>query len=295
MLAGLEFGGDTLKGTLSDRTEDAKITFPTERLVDFAFYDIITRMGKKQKKQYYIVVKGHAPGLYKTWFGDDGAAKQVENYPQALYKGFFTLEQATDWLRELGAEKLRTYAPNLLLHLENAPTEKDDPIQALLDAGRVVIYTDGSSLGNPGKGGYGAVLRNGDQVMELSAGYFETTNNRMEMMACIQALRTLKKHSDVVFFSDSKYIVDAVTKGTAARWRANRWLKSDRKKIANIDLWKELLQLCDEHEVEFRWVRGHFTDANNERCDQLANAAARSKNLKHDIGYADGNNQPSLF
>ncbi len=254
-------------------------------------------MGKKQKKQYYVVVKGHSPGLYKTWFGDDGAAKQVEAYPQALYKGFYTLEQATDWLRELGPEKLRTYAPNLLLHLENAPTKSTaDPVQALLDQGKVVIYTDGSSLGNPGKGGYGVVIRNDDQISELSAGYFETTNNRMEMMACIVALKSLKKNSDVVIFSDSKYIVDAVTKGSADRWKANRWLKSDRKKIANIDLWKELLTLCDEHKVEFRWVRGHFTDANNERCDQLANVAARSKNLKHDTGYfSSDEKQTSMF
>ena len=242
-------------------------------------------MGKSKKKQYYIVVKGHAPGLYKTWFGDDGAEKQIAGYPQALYKGFFTLEQATDWLRELGAEKLRTYAPNLLLYLENAPTKSKDPVQNLLDQGKVVIYTDGSSLGNPGKGGYGAILRDGDQVTELSAGYFETTNNRMEMMACIVALKQLKSRSNVVIFSDSKYIVDAISKGNADRWKANRWLKSDRKKIANIDLWKELLTLTEKHKIEFRWVKGHYTDADNERCDQLAKEAAKSKTLMHDTGY----------
>ncbi len=242
-------------------------------------------MGKSQKKQYYIVVKGHAPGLYKTWFGDDGAAKQVEAYPQALYKGFYTLEQATDWLRELGAEKLRTYAPNLLLYLENAPTESKDPVQTLLNQGKVVIYTDGSSLGNPGKGGYGAVIMQGEQRTELSAGYFETTNNRMEMMACIAALESLKERSNVVLFSDSKYIVDAINKGSADRWKANRWLKSDRKTIANIDLWKKLLALTEKHKIDFRWVKGHYIDENNERCDQLANAAARSKELKHDAGY----------
>jgi ribonuclease HI len=242
-------------------------------------------MGKKQKKQYYVVVKGHAPGLYKTWFGDDGAAKQVEGYPQALYKGFYTLEQATDWLRELGAEKLRIYAPNLLLHLENAPTESKDPVQALLDQGKVVIYTDGSSLGNPGKGGYGAVVMDGKQRGELSAGYVETTNNRMELMACIAALQTLTERSDVVIFSDSKYIVDAINKGSADRWKANRWLKSDRKKIANVDLWKKLLVLTETHKIDFRWVKGHYIDENNARCDQLANEAARSKELKHDTGY----------
>ena len=115
------------------------------------------------------------------------------------------------------------------------------------------------------------------------------------LMACIVALNTLKKSSDVVIFSDSKYIVDAIEQGTAARWRANRWLKSDKKKIASVDLWKDLLALCDEHEVEFRWVRGHYVDANNERCDQLAKEAARSKDLQHDAGYADEESQISLF
>ena len=268
---------------------------PTERLVDFRFYVIIAHMGKSKKKQYYIVVKGHAPGLYKTWFGDDGAAKQVEGYPQALYKGFYTMEQATDWLRELGTEKLRTYAPNLLLYLENAPAKSSDPVQKLIDQGKVVIYTDGSSLGNPGKGGYGAVIMQGTQRKELSAGYFETTNNRMELMACIVALKELKPNSDVVIFSDSKYIVDAINNGTAARWRANRWLKSDRKRIANVDLWKELLTLCDKHNVDFRWVKGHFTDENNERCDQLAKEAAKAKKLKHDLGYASSETQTTMF
>lgn len=252
-------------------------------------------MGKKRKKQYYVVVKGRAPGVYKSWFGDDGAEKQIAGYPQALYKGFYTMEQATAWLRELGAEKLRAYAPNLLLYLENAPAEKDDPVQALLDAGKVVIYTDGSSFGNPGKGGYGAVMRQGTQRKELSAGYFETTNNRMELMACIAALQELKQRSDVVLFSDSKYIVDAINKGTAERWRANRWLKSDRKTIANIDLWKKLLGLIDHHKVAFRWVKGHFTDENNERCDQLAKNAAQANHLKHDLGYAANEAQISMF
>lgn len=254
-------------------------------------------MGKKQKKQYYVVVKGRAPGLYKSWFGDDGAEKQIAGYPQALYKGFFTLEQATAWLRELGAEKLRTYAPNLLLYLENAPAKSsDDPVQTLLDQGKVVIYTDGSALGNPGKGGYGAVIRAGKQVTELSAGYFETTNNRMELMACIVALKSLKARSDVVIFSDSKYIVDAINKGSAERWRANRWLKRDRKTIANVDLWKKLLGLTDQHKVEFRWIKGHFIDKNNERCDQLAKNAAQSKNLKHDLGYVNNDDaQVSMF
>lgn len=252
-------------------------------------------MGKSQKKQYYVVVKGHAPGLYKTWLGNDGAAKQVAAYPQALYKGFFSLEQATDWLRELGAEKLRTYAPNLLLYLENVPAESADPIQNLLIQGKIVIYTDGSSLGNPGKGGYGAVVMHGEQRKELSAGYFETTNNRMELMACIVALQTLNERSDVVLFSDSKYIVDAINNGSAERWKANRWLKSDRTKIANIDLWKELLTLNEQHKIEFRWVKGHFTDKNNERCDQLANVAARSKELKHDKGYFSDETQTTMF
>ena len=149
----------------------------------------------------------------------------------------------------------------------------------------VLIHTDGACLGNPGPGGYGVVLRFGEHSKELSGGYRLTTNNRMELLAVIKGLETLNRPSQVVLFSDSKYVVDAVEKGWAVKWRANGWMRNKQEKAVNPDLWANLLDLCAKHDVEFRWVRGHSGVADNERCDRLAVAAAKGKNLAEDPGY----------
>ena len=150
----------------------------------------------------------------------------------------------------------------------------------------IIIYTDGACTGNPGAGGYGAVIIDGDRREELSAGYKLTTNNRMEMMAAIAALESLKSNSKVKLHSDSKYIVDAVVKGWAKKWQANGWRRNKKEMAKNPDLWQELLDLCKIHDVEFVWVKGHAGIAENERCDQLAVAAAHGGNLITDTGYA---------
>jgi ribonuclease HI len=150
---------------------------------------------------------------------------------------------------------------------------------------RVTIYTDGACLGNPGPGGYGVVLLYGDHRKELSGGYRLTTNNRMELMAAIQGLVALTKPCAVELFSDSEYVVNAVEKGWARRWRANGWYRPNRKKAENRDLWEKLLSLCDRHQVHFEWIRGHAGHAENERCDQLAFQAAQMPNLPPDDGY----------
>ena len=129
------------------------------------------------------------------------------------------------------------------------------------------------------------VLRYGNRSRELSGGYRLTTNNRMELLAVIKGLETLNRPSQVVLFSDSKYVVDAVEKGWAVKWRANGWMRNKREKAVNPDLWAKLLDLCAKHDVEFRWVKGHAGVADNERCDRLAVAAARGKNLAEDPGY----------
>lgn len=149
---------------------------------------------------------------------------------------------------------------------------------------RVTIYTDGACTGNPGVGGYGAVLIYGEHRKEIAGGYQLTTNNRMEMMAAIAALKALKNKCAVTLYSDSKYIVDAVNKGWARRWQANGWQRN-KKKAKNPDLWQELLNLCKQHEVEFVWVKGHAGIAENERCDAIAVAATREPNLLIDEGY----------
>lgn len=145
----------------------------------------------------------------------------------------------------------------------------------------IEIFTDGSSLGNPGPGGYGAILRSGPHYKELSQGFKKTTNNRMELLAVIVALEALKKPGqEVRITSDSKYVVDAVTKGWVFGWE-----KKNFAKRMNPDLWMRFLKIYRKHSVKFHWIKGHSGHAENERCDQLAVAAANGKDLKVDFGY----------
>ena len=150
---------------------------------------------------------------------------------------------------------------------------------------KVVIYTDGGCIGNPGPGGYGAVLLYEDHRKEISAGYKLTTNNRMEISACIAALELLKCQCDVTVYSDSKYVVDSIEKGWAKKWRANNWKRNKKDKAENPDLWERLLDLCEKHQVQFKWVKGHAGNSENERCDKLAGKAAKSHHLLTDTNY----------
>jgi len=161
---------------------------------------------------------------------------------------------------------------------------------------KVLMYTDGSSIGNPGPGGYGVVLLQGTHRKELSGGYRRTTNNRMELMAVIAGLEALKTLSEVSVMTDSKYVSDAVNLGWARRWRANQWKKNKREKALNPDLWEKLLALCDRHQVSFTWVKGHAGHKENERCDRLAVQAANQPDLPPDVPYEQQDStQPSLF
>ncbi len=149
----------------------------------------------------------------------------------------------------------------------------------------IQIYTDGACKGNPGPGGYGVVLIAGDRTRELSGGFRKTTNNRMELLACIEGLRSLRRPSAVVLTSDSKYVVNAMVKGWAKRWRSKGWMLSPSKHAKNPDLWEQLLNLCEDHKVEFKWVKGHNDHPENERCDALAVAASNGKELPPDLGF----------
>lgn len=153
---------------------------------------------------------------------------------------------------------------------------------------QVTIYTDGACLGNPGPGGYGVILLYGNRRKELSAGFRLTTNNRMEILAAIIGLQTLKEKCRVILYSDSQYLVNAMQLGWAARWRENQWLRNKRDKALNPDLWEQLLRCSGSSDVEFRWLRGHAGHPENERCDQLAMAAAKGRNLAIDFGYEEG-------
>uniref|UniRef100_UPI00402A1C11 ribonuclease HI n=1 Tax=Eubacterium sp. TaxID=142586 RepID=UPI00402A1C11 len=142
---------------------------------------------------------------------------------------------------------------------------------------KVEIYTDGACSGNPGKGGWGAVLVYGGKEKELSGAEKDTTNNRMELTAVIEALDALNQACNVVLTTDSKYVCDAINKGWVYSWKKNGWKKSDKKPALNVDLWEKLLPLLEKHNVEFVWVKGHNGHPYNERCDTLA--VSEYKNL----------------
>ena len=139
----------------------------------------------------------------------------------------------------------------------------------------VTIYTDGACSGNPGPGGWGAILMYGQHKKELSGGEGHTTNNRMELTGVITALEALKEPCVVELYSDSKYVIDALEKGWARGWQAKGWVKADKKPALNPDLWQRLLELCDYHKVNLHWVKGHAQNPYNNRCDELAVAQSQ--------------------
>lgn len=147
---------------------------------------------------------------------------------------------------------------------------------------QVSIYTDGACSGNPGPGGWGAILCYKGTEKEISGAEKETTNNRMELTAVIEALKCLKEACEIELWSDSKYVIDGLEKGWAESWRKNGWRKSDRKPALNPDLWDALLNLTAEHEIRYHWVKGHAENELNNRCDALA-VAAREKQISGDV------------
>lgn len=225
------------------------------------------------QKKYYAVRKGCRPGIYSTWYGPGGAEEQVRGFAGAVYKGFPTLGEAERWLESPAAAV-------------NRRRERTQPaVDAAPSPGEIVMYTDGGCVGNPGPGGYGAIILDGETRREIAAGYRLTTNNRMELMACIAALETLRSPAKVVLHSDSRYVVNGIGKGWARKWRANGWMRTKTEAARNCDLWARLLDLCDRHRVRFVWVHGHAGNRENERCDELATGAAQGPDLQQDQGY----------
>jgi len=149
----------------------------------------------------------------------------------------------------------------------------------------VTIFTDGGCEPNPGPGGYGVILISGNARKELSGGFRLTTNNRMEIFAAIAGLQALKFPCKVKLYSDSRYLVDAMTKGWAQKWKENGWWRNKKEKASNIDLWEKLLSLCKQHKIEFEWIKGHAGLDANERCDELSMTALKQLNLPADEGY----------
>jgi ribonuclease HI len=220
--------------------------------------------------KFYAVAAGRTTGIFTSW---PEAQAQVTGFPGAVFKSFKTKKEAEAFLAD----------PVLGTKPGTGKKQKPSDMPGSIDKqaypeGTIVVYTDGSAIGNPGPGGYGVVIQaDEDQpARELSGGYNHTTNNRMEMTAVIKALEILEGTSrPVVLHSDSKYVVDALNKGWAKSWHKRNWHKSDGNPALNADLWQRLLPLSQALDVRFVWVRGHSGDPLNERCDILANTAAR--------------------
>lgn len=231
----------------------------------------------KKKPKFYAVLKGLRPGIYTSWAETEPLVRGFEG---ARYKSFPTRKEAEEWIKD----------PALQASGKTTTSKRSsDSATPEVKEGVITIFTDGSSLDNPGPGGYGVVCISDNGRKELSGGFNLTTNNRMELMACIVALRELKpedRKQPIVLYSDSNYVVSGIMKGWAKNWRANNWIKaSDKKPALNPDLWGKLLDLTEELNITFRWVKGHAGHEENERCDKLANSAARKTGLPTDTGY----------
>ncbi|MFP4168695.1 MAG: ribonuclease HI [Desulfonatronovibrionaceae bacterium] len=151
----------------------------------------------------------------------------------------------------------------------------------------VIITTDGSSLGNPGPGGYAAILEWRDKQKFVTGGFSRTTNNRMEIMAVLFGLAALKKPARVTIRTDSQYVARAITEGWLNKWQKNGWRTAGKKPVKNRDLWEALARELEKHEVQFEWIRGHSGDERNEKCDEMARAEAAADNLPEDTGYQE--------
>ncbi|EWH12104.1 ribonuclease H [Catenovulum agarivorans DS-2] len=149
---------------------------------------------------------------------------------------------------------------------------------------KIQLFTDGSCLGNPGPGGFGAVLKYGKHEKHLSQGFKLTTNNRMELLAAIAGLEALKETCDVCLTTDSQYVKNGINQWIK-NWKKKGWKTSDKKPVKNVDLWKRLDTACEKHHIEWHWVKGHSGHTENELCDELARSAAQSDNLLDDTGY----------
>jgi ribonuclease HI len=225
--------------------------------------------------KFYAVAAGRTTGIFTSW---PEAKAQVQGFPGAVYKSFKTREEAESFLADpvlgAGAGRNKTASGKKTKRPENTGPDKTWP------DGTIVVYTDGSAIGNPGPGGYGVVIQDDPDgpAKELSGGFGHTTNNRMEMTAVIKALETLQgTGSPVVVHSDSRYVVDALNKGWAGSWQKRGWKRSNGQPALNPDLWEQLLPLVQSMDVSFVWVRGHSGNPLNERCDVLANTAARQE------------------
>ncbi len=226
------------------------------------------------KSKFYAVLRGRRTGIFRQWGGLGGAEAQVKGFTGARFKSFATLQEAQNWLTQGGPAPQKAGQ-------DKAPSKQ---LQHAEISGDPIIYTDGGCKGNPGPGGYGIVIIENGERRELSGGFRKTTNNRMELTACIVALEQAKGAAPVLY-TDSLYVVKGIREGWAAKWRAAGWMRTKDQMAENTDLWARLLALHEKRPVRFEWVRGHAGTPENERCDQLAVAATARPNLPPDDVY----------
>lgn len=200
------------------------------------------------------------------------AVSCISNMAAGLNKKPLTHEEVKE-TADMVAEQFQKLIYNVIENIESEETADD---QTDVTSDSVEIYTDGACKGNPGPGGYGIVIVDGDKEIKMSKGFFNTTNNRMELLAAITALEAVGSSKNITLYSDSKYLIDGMTKGWAKNWKKNNWIKADRKKALNTDLWDRMLYLEEKHSISYIWVKGHNGHEYNEICDTLAVEAAES-------------------
>ncbi len=225
--------------------------------------------------KFYAVAKGRTTGIFTSW---PQAERQVKGFAGAKYKSFKTEKEALAFLkRPVYSSGKKTVRTGKTGSKGVSTASKNYPKNT------IIVHTDGGAIGNPGPGGYGVVIKDGEQ---LSGGFNRTTNNRMELMGVIKAMEALAgEQNPILLHSDSRYVINGITKGWAKGWKKRGWKKSNGEPALNPDLWARLLDLLPGLDIKFKWVKGHAGDPLNEACDHLANSTARMTGMPDDKGY----------
>ena len=211
------------------------------------------------KQKFYVVWEGVTPGVYTSW---TDCQLQIKGYEGAKYKSFDTREEAE-----------RALATSPYAYIGKNAKKKSEKVSSETLPACVIdnsLAVDAACSGNPGPGGWGAILEWNGVEKEISGGEASTTNNRMEITAVLRALALLKEPCVVELYSDSKYVIDALEKGWVYGWKKRGWVKSDKKPALNADLWGQMLAQVARHDVRYHWVKGHASNEKNNRCDELA-------------------------
>jgi ribonuclease HI len=235
---------------------------------------------------FYVVKKGRNPGIYLTWNGKHGARKETDGFSGAVYKGFKSKAEALAWFNDV----TKTHTTSKITKASKATTPSLEQItdySAELQNGTVIIFADGACSNNPGKGGYAALLKHniaGEKIVQ--GGFRLTTNNRMELIAVLEALKLIKGNHKIWVFSDSQYLIRGAHPNVLAKRAANEWIHKGTL-IKNWDLWKQLHAATGNHTIQYFWVKGHSGQEDNEQVDAIARSNAYSSPTNIDVVFED--------